>query len=74
MGKYENSKEALKEIDKYVSKQGLDLSQFKYLSQLMKNPTLPDAQKALDHYNKVITKLEGMLITANSVKVATRKN
>ena len=74
MGKYENSKEALKEIDKYVSKQGLDLSQFKYLSQLMKNPTLPEAQKALDHYTKVITKLEGMLITANSVKVATRKN
>ena len=40
----------------------------------MKNPTLPEAQKALDHYTKVITKLEGMLITANSVKVATRKN
>ncbi len=68
MEKYTNSTDALKEINKYVATQGLDLNQFKYLSQLMENPTLPEAQKALDHYNKVIKKLEGLLITANSVK------
>lgn len=68
MGNYATSTEALKEINKYVATQGLDLNQFKYLSQLMENPTLPEAQKALDHYNKVMKKLEGLLITANSVK------
>lgn len=73
MGKYANSTEALKEIQKYTYTQGMDLSQFKYLSQLMGNPTVEEAEKALDHYNKVLTKLQRMLITANKVSGSSPK-
>lgn len=64
MGKYANSTEALKGIKQYVGTQGLDLKQFPYVAQLLEKPTLPEAQKALDHYTKLLATLEGMVADA----------
>jgi soluble cytochrome b562 len=74
MGQFENSTQALKEIKKYVEMQGLDLKQLPYLDHLMENPTLDEAQKALTHYNQVLTKLEGMMAVANMNRSGIQKN
>ena len=74
MGKYSNASEALKGIDSYVTSQGFDLKQFSYLSELLENPTPAVAQKALDHYTKVLNNVESMLSEAQKQKTASRKN
>jgi hypothetical protein len=40
----------------------------------MENPTLDEAQKALTHYNQVLTKLEGMMAVANMNRSGIQKN
>jgi hypothetical protein len=74
MGTYANATEALKEINKYVASQGIEFNQFPYLAKLMENPTLAEAQQALDHYNKVLVKLEGLMKEANNARSAHHNN
>jgi hypothetical protein len=72
-GNYATSTEALKGIKQFVTAQGVDLGQFVYLDKLIENPTLPEAQKALDHYTKVLKRVEGMIAEANKQRLSKNK-
>ncbi|MDQ6609908.1 MAG: hypothetical protein M3Y85_08820 [Bacteroidota bacterium] len=74
MGNYSNAREALKGINSYAVAQGADLKQFAYLSTLLENPTQESAQKALDHYTKVLNNLETIMVTAQKQRYSIQKN
>ncbi len=61
VGKYANAAEAMQGINNYAVKQGIDLKQFAYLSDLIDHPTEATAQNALIHYTKVLHQIEGLL-------------
>lgn len=69
-GQATTSSEALKGIKQYLTAQGMNIGQFPYLAQLMDNPSQAEAQKALVHYTRVLTNLEGLVATANQQRQA----
>jgi stage V sporulation protein SpoVS len=55
-----NLKEAMQVAKQYVNKQGVDLKDYPYLSELFDNPTVETAVKAQVHYMAVLAKAESI--------------
>lgn len=60
-GGYTNLREAMQEVKQYVGAQGVDLSQYPYMNELLDNPTPEVAKKAQAHYAKVLVNAQNLL-------------
>ena len=60
-GGYTNVREAMQEVKQYMGAQGVELSQYPYMNELLNNPTPEVAQKAKDHYTHVLVKAQALL-------------
>ena len=58
---YTNVREAMQEVKQYMGAQGVDLSQYPYMTELLNNPTPEVAKKAQDHYMNVLVKAQALL-------------
>ncbi len=73
MSQYSNATDALKGIKQYALAQGMNLSEYPYLTELFDNPTPELAQKALEHYQKVLAKVEHLIANAEKKRNASGK-
>lgn len=71
-GGYTNVREAMQEVKQYMGAQGVDLSQYPYMSELLNNPTPEVAQKAKDHYMNVLVKAQALLAQQQKVSATPR--
>ncbi len=60
-GGYTNVREAMQEVKQYMGAQGVDLSQYPYMTELLNNPTPEVARKAQAHYMGVLVKAQALL-------------
>ncbi|WP_229374307.1 hypothetical protein [Fibrella rubiginis] len=58
---YTNIREAMQEVKQYMGAQGIDLSQYPYMTELLNNPTPEVARKAQGHYMGVLVKAQALL-------------
>ncbi|WP_020607389.1 hypothetical protein [Spirosoma spitsbergense] len=71
-GGYTNVREAMQEVKQYMGAQGVDLSQYPYMSELLNNPTPEVAKKAQDHYMNVLVKAQALLAQQQKVSPMPR--
>lgn len=71
-GGYTNVREAMQEVKQYMGAQGVDLSQYPYMAELLNNPTPEVARKAQSHYMNVLVKAEKLLAQQQKLSATPR--
>ena len=71
-GGYTNVREAMQEVKQYMSAQGVDLSQYPYMTELLNNPTPEVARKAQAHYMGVLVKAQALLAQQQKLSAQPR--